>query len=191
MPFRQTYSRLGNDPQSRAVSSLEMVIAINGLAVGRCQGLRRSGQANPRPVTEIGSDRVVEYAPGVKMYSGSLQSIVVRYGDLIQRIASATGAAIDPDSKATTLSNFPEFDIVITSRGDGTFASPELFAQPGESKSLAGQGGMVTTLMGCCIDTFESSTSSQDVLQMESVNFRYIDEITGTQDVSVPMTKLG
>ena len=112
MAFRQTYSRLDNASEAQAVSSLEMVIVVGGQRVGRCQGLRYSGQAAPRPVTEVGSDRRVEFVPGVKAFQGTLQSIAIKYGPLAKRIASMAGGLIDADSYAATLSNMPEFDIV-------------------------------------------------------------------------------
>ena len=182
MSFRQTYSRFDNDPLSQAESSLEMVIMINNLRMGRIQGLRYSGNAAPRPVTEIGTDRRVEFVPGIKTYQGSIQAITITYGDLLKRISSVTGTPVDPASKAATLSNFPEFDIVITRRGLPSYNNPALYAPPQSEQPLAGSGGMSKTLVGCVITSFEGSINVNEALLMESVSFEFIDIMEDAQD---------
>lgn len=173
--FRRSYSRITNEPESQAVSSLEMVVVINNQRVGRVQGLRYSGQAQPRPVTEVGTDRTVEFVPGIKNFQGSIQSMTIQYGDIVKRLASMSGAVIDPDSYAATLSNFPEFDIQIFNRGNPDFASPELYAPTGSSQELAGAGRLDRTLIGCVIETFDSNLNANEALIMESVSFKFID----------------
>lgn len=182
MAFRTTYSRLDNAPEAQAVSSLEIVLRINNIPIGRAQGLRRSGQAAPRPVNELGTDRVVEYVPGVKTFQGSLQSLTLKYGSLVKRLASATGTPIDPDSMAATLSNFPEFDITVLDRGNPDYTSPQLYAPAQDAGNLAGSGKMLITLIGCVIESFDQNFSNSEALVMESVSFKYIDEVTEAQD---------
>jgi hypothetical protein len=182
MTFRVSYSRLDNDPASQALSSLEIVLRINNIPVGRAQGLRRSGQAAPRPVNEMGSDRVVEFVPGIKTFQGTLQSITLKYGDLMKRLASAAGGEIDAQSKAATLSNMPEFDISVLDRGNPNFTSPSLYAPAGSGQNLAGTGKLIVTLIGCVVESFEQSFNVNEALVMESVSFRYIDEVVEAQD---------
>ncbi len=182
MAFRTTYSRLDNSPESQALSSLEIVLKINNIPIGRAQGLRRSGQAAPRPVNEMGSDRVVEFCPGIKTYSGSLQSLTLKYGDLIKRLGSAAGAALDSQSKAASLSNFPEFDISVLDRGNPDYQSPQLYAPSSSTASLAGSGKLIVTLIGCVIESFEQSFNVNEALVMESINFKYIDELAEAQE---------
>lgn len=181
MPFRETFSRLTNAPEARAETTLEAVVVINGLKMGRVQGLRKSLQAGPRPVDELGSDISVEIVPGIKKYNGSLQSITIRYGDLVKRLASMAGGVIDTNSKAATLSNMPEFDIAILRRGTPTFGSPQLYAPTGGSQDLVGSGGVVSVLVGCVIATAEQTYGVQDALVMESCTFQYIDEVFPTR----------
>lgn len=180
--FRHTYSRIENSAASRAESSLEAVLFIGGFPMGRIQGLRHSIQSGNRPVVELGSDRAVEIVPGIKMGQGSAQSITVRYGDLVRRIASVAGGRIDATSRAATLSNMPEFDIVVMRRGAPGYFTPEKYApsRPPE-RPLAGQGGLVTALIGCSITSAEKTISSQEAVVMEAVSFMYIDELQGDQ----------
>lgn len=175
MPFRRTYSNVDSSEQSQALSSLEAVVIIGGQRMGRIQGLRHSGQAQPRPVNEIGSDKSVEFVPGIKQYSGTIQSITIAYGDLVRRIASLTGGQIDPDSYAATLSNLPEFDIQCFQRGTPQYNNPELYAAPSQPQNLVGSGQLIKTFMGCVIESFEGSLNVNESLVMESVSFRFID----------------
>ena len=177
MPFRTTYSRLTNAPEARAETTLEAVVVINGLKMGRVQGLRKSGQAGPRNVDELGSDRSVEFVPGIKRFNGSLQSITIRYGDLVKRLASMAGGVIDADSKAATLSNCPEFDIAILRRGTPEYTNPTLYAETGGYQDLVATGGVVSVLQGCIIASFEQGFNVQDAIIMESATFQYIDEL--------------
>lgn len=178
MVFRQTYSRIDNSPEAASESSLEMVIIIAGQRMGRAQGLRRTGRTNIRPVNELGSDRPVELMQGIKAFQGTLQSVSIKYGDLSRRLASLSGGVIDPDSKAATLTNMPEFNIQVMRRGLPQYATPQLYAAPGSSQQLAGTGKLVTTLIGCAIESFEVAYNVNDVVIMESVSLQYIDEIT-------------
>lgn len=185
MAFRQTYSRLDNAPESQAVSSLEIVAVINNLRIGRLQGLRYSGQAGPRPVTEIGTDRTVEFVPGLKSYQGTVQSITIKYGDLVKRLVSMAGGIIDPDSHAAMLSNMPEFDIQILDRGNPNYQSPLLYAPSSDTQNLAGSGKLIKTLMGCVIETFDQSFNSNEALVMESVSLKFVDIVPGTEGSTV------
>lgn len=191
MAFRQTYSRVDNSPESQAESSLEAVVVINSIRVGRVQGLRRSGQAQPRPVQEMGSDRVIEFVPGIKTFQGTLQSITITYGDLIKRLSAMVGGQIDSNSKAATITNFPEFDIALMRRGLPSYGSPSQYAAPGGSQDLAGTGKLITTLVGCVIETFEQSFNANESLIMESVSFRYIDEVIDASGSSSQETLSG
>ncbi|GEM_PF-4973653 len=175
MAFRQTYSRVSNEPESRVESALEAIISIESVRVGRCQGLRINGRTNNRPVNEIGSDRAIEFVAGMKGFQGTLQSMAIVYGDLVKRIASASGGSIDPDSYASTLSNIPEFSISVFRRGTPSYGSPTAYASPTGSQELAGGGKLVKTLVGCSIDSFESGINANDSLIMESVSFSFID----------------
>ena len=183
MAFRTTFSRVENSPQARAEFSMDIAVVINGFRLGRIQGLSMSGQASPRPATELGSDRAVEYVPGIKMYSGRLQSMTLRYGDLIKRLASVSGGYIDANSIAATLTNFPEFDIVIARRGSAGNPAPSLYAPAQQSLDLAGGGGMIKTLIGCVIESFDQNITAQETLIMENVSFRFIDEVMGNPGV--------
>jgi hypothetical protein len=175
MPFRLQYSRIENSEEAAVESTLEAAVVINGIRVGRVQGLRHSGQANIRPVQEIGTDRVIEFVPGIKNYQGSLQSITIQYGDLVKRLASLTGAPIDSQSYATMLTNFPEFDIAVMRRGAVSYQSPDLYATIAGTENLAGQGTLIKVLQGCAIESFEQSFNANESLIMESVSFRFID----------------
>jgi hypothetical protein len=179
MSYRTTYSRVDNAPESRAESTLEMVLKMNGVPMGRIQGLRRSGQAAPRPVQELGSDRNVEFVSGIKNFQGTLQSITIVYGDLVKRLVSLSGGVIDETSKSAMLSNMPEFDISVMRRGTPNYGSPTLYAPSGSAQTLAGGGTVLTTIIGCVIDTFEQGINVNETLIMESVSIRYIDEMLG------------
>lgn len=183
MAFRTTYSRIENSEESRAVSTNEAIVTINGLKVGRCQGLRTSLQANSRPIQEMGSDRNVEFVPGIKRFQGTLQSITIQYGNLVQRLASMAGGSIDPDSIAAIISNMPEFDISIVQRGAPSFTAPQLYSPPGGFQDLAGAGQVIKTLIGCVISSAEQPFNVNEPLIMESVSFEYIDEVVSPQSV--------
>lgn len=185
MAFREMFSRIDNDSQAQATSSLEMVIAIGGQRLGRCQGLRYNYRGNPRPVTELGSDRTVEFLPGLKNFQGSLQMILVKYGPAIKRLGSMAGAVNDPDSLAATLTNFPEFNIEIYDRGNPDFNSPQLYAPVGSTQQLAGAGQLVQVLMGCVIESGDFNLNASETMVMESVSFQFIDiAIAPGQDVN-------
>jgi hypothetical protein len=184
MAYRTTFSRFDNTDFAKAETSLEAIVTINNLKMGRIQGLRRSLQAQTKPVTETGSDRAVEYLTGIKMYQGTLQSITIRYGDLVRRLASASGGIIDNDSKAATISNMPEFDIMTFRRKSPTYGGAELYNLGGGAQDLAGGGRPMYTLLGCIIDNFESAINVNDVLIMESVSIKYIDEVFGEYEAA-------
>jgi hypothetical protein len=154
-----------------------MLVVINGMRVGRLQGLRYSAQGSPRPVTEVGTDRNVEFVPGIKQFQGSIQTIMLRYGPIIKRLASMSGAVIDPDSVAATLSNFPEFNIEVYDRGNPDYNSPALYAPTGNSQDLTGSGKLAETLIGCVIETFDKNLNANEALIMESVSFKFIDVV--------------
>jgi hypothetical protein len=179
MVFRQTYSHIDNTDFAKAESTLEAVLVINNLRMGRVQGIRRSMQAQPRPVTEMGTDRGVEYVPGIKMFQGSLQTVTIRYGNLVRRLASMSGGLIDGDSKAATISNMPEFDIVVVRRKVPQFGAPEMYNVGSTQQDLAGGGKPILTLVGCVIENFEQALNVNDSLIMESVSIKYIDENFG------------
>lgn len=178
MAYRTTYSRVENSPQARAENSLDIAVIINGFRMGRIQSLSLSGQASPRPATELGSDRAIEYVPGIKMFSARCQSMTLRYGDLIKRLASLSGAYIDQDSIAATLTNFPEFDIVIARRGSAGEPAPSRYAPSLPTQDLSGSGGAIKILQGCVIETFDQNFQSQETLIMENVSIKYIDQTT-------------
>lgn len=184
MAFRQTYSRIENSEQSRVESTLEAVITINGQRMGRAQGVRSSGQANARPVQELGSDRNIEFVSGIKRFQGTIQSMTIVYGDLVRRLASMGGGTIDPDSKAATITNMPEFDVAIIRRGVPSYSNPQLYAAPGSYQDLAGQGQVIKTLIGCVIESFEQGFNVNESLIMESVSIQYIDEVINPQAYS-------
>jgi hypothetical protein len=184
MAFRTTFSRFENTDFAKAETSLEAIVTINNLKMGRVQGLRRSLQAQPKPVTEVGSDRAVEYVPGIKMFQGTLQSMTIRYGDLVRRLASMSGGQIDLDSKAATISNMPEFDIITFRRKTPTYGGADLYNLGGATQDLAGAGRPQYTLLGCIIDNFESAINVNDSLIMESVSIKYIDELFGEYEAA-------
>lgn len=179
MAFRQTYSRVENAPEARAEFSLDMALVINGFRFGRIQGLSHSMQGSTRPATEIGSDRAVEIVPGIKMYTGRIQSMMLQYGDLVKRVASVTGAVIDQSSQAATLTNFPDFDIVIARRGTAGQPAPSRYQQSQGPLDLAGTGGVVGVLLGCAIDGYERSINANEALIMESVQIKFCDFMYG------------
>ncbi|MBT9316293.1 hypothetical protein [Leptothoe spongobia] len=183
MAFRQTYSRVENSAQTRIEHSLDMAIIINGFRMGRIQGFSASGQASPRPVTEIGSDRAVEHVPGIKMFQARIQSMSLRYGTLPKRLASVAGGVIDQRSLSSTLTNMPEFDIGVFRRGSAGAPAPQLYAPAQQPANLSGTGGLVELYQGCIIDTFERSISAQEATIMENVSIRYIDVIQGNPGV--------
>jgi hypothetical protein len=184
MTFRKTYSRLDNNAEAQAVSSLELAVMINNLRVGRLQGLRYSLQAGPRDVIEIGTDRVVEYVPGIKRYSGTIQSLTIKYGPIISRLSSMAGGTVDAESLAATISNMPEFDIQIVDRGNPDLQSPALYAPAQDTQSLAGGGKLLMTLMGCVIETSEQGINANDALVMESIGFKFVDVVPGVKGQS-------
>lgn len=175
MAFRQTYSRVENSDQSRADFALDMALIINGFRFGRVQGVNWSMQASPRRAIELGSDRTVEIVPGIKQYQGRVQSMVLQYGSLIKRLAAVTGAVIDVTSEAATLTNFPDFDIVIARRGTAGQPAPTLNAPPQGPLDLAGTGGVIMTLLGCAIESYERSINAQETLIMESCSIQFCD----------------
>lgn len=177
MAFRQTYSRVENSDQARAEFSLDMALIINGFRFGRIQGLSTSMQGNIRPVQELGSDRAVEMVPGIKQYQGRIQSIMLQYGSLIKRLASVAGAVIDGTSEAATLTNFPEFDIVIARRGSAGQPAPTLYQQSQGPLDLAGTGDVIATCLGCAIESYERSLNAQETLIMENVSIRFCDMV--------------
>lgn len=179
MAFRPTMSRLINDEQSVVESSLEAVVTINGFPVGRATGVRGSIQTGARAVNELGSDRGVEIIQGIKGYQGTLQSVTIRYGDTVKRLASMAGGKIDAMSKAATLSNMPPFDLVISRRGTPGFNTPQLYADPEASQKLSGTGDVIKTFMNCVISSAEQNFNSDQAMIMESVQFIYLDEVLG------------
>ena len=183
MAFRQTYSRVENSAQSRIEHSLDMAIIINNFRVGRIQGFSASGQSSPRPVIELGSDRVVEFVPGIKMFQARIQSMSLRYGSMPKRLASLAGGVIDQRSLAATMTNMPEFDIGVFRRGNAGAPAPQRYAPPRQSVDLAGSGGLVELYRGCIIDTFERSMSAQESAIMENVSIRYVDVVQGNPGV--------
>lgn len=184
MAYRSTFSRFDNTDFAKAESSLEAIMTINNLKVARVQGIRRSMQAQTKPVVEQGSDRAVEYLTGIKMFQGSIQVVAIRYGDLVRRLASVAGGLSDADSKAATISNMPEFDIVTFRRKSPTYGGAELYNLGSSTQDLAGAGRPMYTLSGCIIDNFESAINVNDVLIMESVSIKYIDEISGEYEAA-------
>ncbi len=180
MAFRKTYSNVDNAPQARAESGLEAVVIINGIKLGRIQGLRWNYNSGIAPVTEIGTDHPVEFVPGMKAYQGTMQSITLRYGNLVQRIASAIGTPIDPDSMSAILSNFPEFDIHIMSRGQAQLNTPQAYAPASPPQALAGAGNVMGVLKGVAIASAEQGINAGQALLMESVSFQAIDYSPGS-----------
>ena len=177
--FRQTYSRVENSEQARADFSLDMALIINGFRFGRVQGVSWSMQASPRRVNELGSDRAVEIVPGIKQYQGRIQSMVLQYGSLVKRLASVVGAVVDSTSEAATLTNFPDFDIVIARRGTAGQPAPTLNAPAQGPLDLAGTGGVIMTLQGCALESYERSINAQETLIMESCSIQFVDLVQG------------
>lgn len=180
MAFRQTYSRVENSSQSRAEFSLDIAVVINGIRLGRIQSLSISTQTQNRPAIEIGSDRAVEFVPGIKQFQGRISSMLLRYGDMVKRIASVSGGAIDNTSRAATLTNAPEFDIVLARRGAPAGGGiPALFNVGQGPQDLAGGGGVIGSIYGCSIMSYEATLSAQDTLIMENVSFSAVDQTFG------------
>jgi hypothetical protein len=184
MVFRKTYSTVDNNPNARAELSLEMVIMINNIPQGRIQGLRTNYNTGVGTVDEIGTDHAVEFTPGKKTYQGTIQSLIVKYGSLMQRIASAAGSPIDANSLSATISNLPEFDIHIMRRGQAQLGTPQPYAPASASQKLAGAGKPLYILQGCVIASGEFSINANQALMMESVSFQFIDMAPGTGDFS-------
>lgn len=179
MAFRQTYSRVENSAQSRAQFSLDIAIVINGLRLGRIQSLSLSVQTQARPAIEIGSDRAVEIVPGIKQYQGRISSMMLMYGDLIKRFASTSGGIIDSTSRAATITNLPEFDIMLSRRGSAGTGVPQLYATPQGPQDLSGGGGIVGVIYGVAINSYEMNITAQDTLVMENVSFTAVDQTMG------------
>lgn len=177
MAFRRTFSRVENAPQARAEFSLDIGVVINGFRLGRIQSISWSMQAGARPALEIGSDRAVEFVPGVKQYQGRVSSMLLQYGDLVKRLASVTGTIIDASSRAATLTSMPEFDIVIARRGTAGQAAPTLYAPAQPPRDLAGSGGIICTLIGCVIQSADINMSAQETLIMENVSIAFVDQV--------------
>jgi hypothetical protein len=176
MAFRVQYSRVENSVLARAEFSLDIALVINGLRLGRIQSLSISAQTQARPVIEIGSDRAIEFVPGVKQYQGRISSMLVKYGDLMKRVASVSGGIIDRTSRAATITNMPEFDIVIARRGSPGTGVPQLYAPTQGPADLAGGGGIIGTIYGCVINSWECNFTAQDTLIMENVSFSAVDQ---------------
>lgn len=179
MVFRKTYSTVDNNANARAELSQEMVIMIGNIPQGRIQGLRWNFNTGVGTVDEIGTDHVVEFVPGKKSYQGTMQSVIVKYGSLIQRIASSAGAPIDGSSMSATLLNLPEFDIHIMRRGQAQLGTPQAYAPTSPSQKLAGAGKAMYILQGCVIASGEASINANQALMMESVSFQFIDMVPG------------
>lgn len=179
MPFRRSYSATENQPQSRAESAVLTQIVINGFALGRIQGVQGAGQAANQPMTELGTDRAVEFVPGIKMYNGSFSSATIRYGDMVKRLAAVAGTLLKASSKAAILSNFPEFDIQVVRAGNPSYPEPALYSELTDGANLSGGGDVIKTYVGCSITNFSQSLQSQQAMIMEQVSFQYIDEIYG------------
>lgn len=179
MAFRQTYSRVENSPLARAEFSLDIAIVINGLRLGRIQSISISAQTQARPAIEIGSDRAVEFVPGIKQYQGRISSMMLKYGDLMKRLASVSGGIIDSTSRAATITNLPEFDIVLGRRGSAGLGVPQLYAAAQGPQDLSGAGGILGTIYGVVINSHEANFTAQDTLVMENVSFSAIDMTMG------------
>ena len=178
MPFRDPYSKVENQSRSRAESSVLTQIVINGFPLGRIQGLQGAGQAANQPMTELGTDRAVEFVPGIKIYNGSFSSATIRYGDMVKRLAAVTGTKLTASSKASILSDFPEFDIQVVRAGNPTYPDPALYPLlDGNTVNLSGAGDVIKEYIGCSITNFSQSFQSQQAMIMEQVSFQYIDEI--------------
>lgn len=176
MAFRTTYSRVENSVLARAEFSLDIALVINGLRLGRIQSLSISAQTQARPAIEIGSDRAVEFVPGIKQYQGRISSMMLKYGDLAKRIASVSGGIIDQTSRAATITNLPEFDIVIARRSSAGVGVPQLYAPTQGPADLSGGGGIIGTIFGCVLNSWECNITAQDTLIMENVSFSAIDQ---------------
>lgn len=179
MPFRTKYSTVDSKPESSAVLSQEMVIMINNIPQGRIQGLRWNFNTGVSGVDEIGTDHTVEFVPGKKSYQGTIQSVIVEYGSLVQRIASASGSPIDGTSFSATLLNLPEFDIHVMRRGQAQLNAPQAYAPTSPTQRLAGAGKPLYVLQGCVIASGEASINANQALLMESVSFQFIDLVPG------------
>lgn len=176
MAFTQTYSRVENSVLARAEFSLDIALVINGLRLGRIQSLSISCQTQARPAIEIGSDRAVEFVPGIKQYQGRISSMMLKYGDMVKRFASVSGGVIDATSRAATFSSMPEFDIVIARRGSPGFATPQLYAPAQGPQDNSGGGGVIGTIYGCVINSWEANITAQETLIMENVSFSAVDQ---------------
>lgn len=186
MAFRQTYSRVENSVLARAEFSLDIALVINGLRLGRIQSLSISCQTQARPAIEIGSDRAVEFVPGIKQYQGRISSMMIKYGDMAKRIASVSGGIINLASRAETITNLPEFNIVILRRGTPGYADPELYAPPsGPYPNNIGSGGIIGTIYGCVLNSWEANITAQETLIMENVSFSAIDQTLSDQGGTV------
>jgi hypothetical protein len=162
-------------PQARAEFSLDIAIVINGLRLGRIQSLSISAQTQARPAIEIGSDRAVEFVPGIKQYQGRISSMLLKYGDLMKRLASVSGGIIDQTSRAATITSMPEFSIVLARRGSAGVGTPQLYAAAQGPQDLSGGGGIIGTIFGCVINSHEVNFTAQDTLIMENVSFSAVD----------------
>jgi hypothetical protein len=176
MAFRQTYSRVENSVLARAEFSLDIALVINGLRLGRIQSLSISAQTQARPAIEIGSDRAVEFVPGIKQYQGRISSMMLKYGDLAKRLASVSGGIIDATSRAATITNMPEFDIVIARRGSAGTGVPQLYADAQGPQDNSGSGGIIGTIYGCVLNSWECNITAQDTLIMENASFSAVDQ---------------
>jgi hypothetical protein len=146
------------------------------LRLGRIQSLSISAQTQARPAIEIGSDRAVEFVPGIKQYQGRISSMMLKYGDLAKRIASVSGGIIDQTSRAATITNMPNFDIVIARRGSAGVGVPQLYAATQGPADLSGGGGVIGTIYGCVLNSWECNITAQDTLIMENVSFSAVDQ---------------
>ncbi len=176
MAFRRTYSRVENSVLARTEFSLDIALVINGLRLGRIQSLSISCQTQARPAIEIGSDRAVEFVPGIKQYQGRISSMLLKYGDMTKRIAAVAGGVIDATSRAATITNLPEFDIVIARRRSAGYASPQLYAPALGPQNYSGSGGVITTIYGCVINSCEMTINAQETLIMENLSFSSVDQ---------------
>lgn len=176
MAFRQTYSRVENSVLARAEFSLDIALVINGLRLGRIQSLSISCQTQARPAIEIGSDRAVEFVPGIKQYQGRISSMMLKYGDMAKRIAAVSGGIIDATSRAATITNLPEFDIVIARRGTPGYTVPQLYAAAQGPQNNSGSGGIIGTIYGCVLNSWEANITAQETLIMENVSFSAVDQ---------------
>ncbi|NER79651.1 MAG: hypothetical protein F6K42_08725, partial [Leptolyngbya sp. SIO1D8] len=82
-------------------------------------------------------------------------------------------------SEAATLTNFPDFDIVVARRGSAGQPAPSRYAGSQGPLDLAGTGGIVKVFIGCAIDGYESSINANETLIMESVQIKFCDLMLG------------